>query len=361
MKQKARRGELFLTVAVGYVKTGDDRIEISPDRRVRDAIALVFSKFSELQTVRQVLVFMRREQIVLPAMVHGTGEQRLEWKLPVYHTLHHILTNPVYAGAYAFGRRGARVTIEAGRKRVIRSLRRNWSEWEILIKDHHEGYITWAEFEGNQRLIADNANGLSYLGRGSVRQGGALLPGLFRCARCGRKLQVSYGGSKTFSQRYACRGAFSERAEMSCISFGGMRVDRAVAREVLDRVQPFGIEAALAAIENLGREKLDNIKQRENAIEQSRFEAARARRQYDAVGPENRLVAADLERRWNQKLEALRALEEQLGQIHAEPAPSFQEADRARLLALGDDLSRAWGSPGVTVETRKKIVRLLIS
>jgi excisionase family DNA binding protein len=328
---------------------------------VRDAIALAFSKFSELQTVRQVLVFMRREQILLPAMVQGTGEQRLEWKLPVYHTLHHILTNPVYAGAYVFGRRGARVTIEAGRKRVIRSLRRNSSEWEILIKNHHEGYITWAEFERNQRLIADNANGLSYLGRGSVRRGGALLPGLFRCARCGRKLQVSYGGSKTFSQRYACRGAFSERAEMSCISFGGMRVDRAVAREVLDRVQPFGIEAALAAMGNLGREKLDKVKQLENAIEQARFEAARARRQYDAVDPENRLIAADLERRWNQKLEALHALEEQLGQIHAEPAPSLQEADRARLLALGDDLSRAWSSPGVTIETRKKIVRLLIS
>lgn len=194
MKQKARRGELFLTVAVGYVKTGDDRIEINPDRRVRDGLALVFSKFSELQTVRQVLVFIRREQIVLPTMVQCTGEQRLEWKLPVYHTLHHILTNPIYAGAYVFGRRRPRVTIEAGRKRVIRSLRRNWSDWEILIKDHHEGYITWADFERNQRLIADNANGMSYLGRGSVRQGRALLPGLFRCARCGRKLQVSYGG-----------------------------------------------------------------------------------------------------------------------------------------------------------------------
>jgi excisionase family DNA binding protein len=361
MKQKARRGELFLTVAVGYVKTDDDRIELIADRRVRDAITLVFSKFAELQTVRQVLVWMRHEQIVLPAIVPGTGERPLEWKLPVYHTLHHILTNPVYAGAYVFGRRGARVTIEAGRKRVIRSLRRNWSDWEILIKDHHEGYITWGEFERNQRLIADNANGMSYLGRGSVRRGGALLPGLFRCARCGRKLQVSYGGSKTFSQRYACRGAFSERAEMSCISFGGMRVDRAVAREVLDRLQPFGIEAALAAMESLGRERLDKLKQLENAIEQARFEAARARRQYDAVDPENRLVAADLERRWNEKLEALHALEEQLSQIHAEPAPSIQDADRVRLLALGDDLSRAWNSPGVTIETRKKIVRLLIS
>jgi Recombinase len=151
MKQKARRGELFLTVAVGYVKTDDDRIELIADRRVRDAIALVFSKFAELQTVRQVLVWMRREQIVLPAIVPGTGERPLEWKLPVYHTLHHMLTNPVYAGAYVFGRRGSRVTIEAGRKRVIRSLRRNWSDWEILIKDHHAGYITWVEFERNQR------------------------------------------------------------------------------------------------------------------------------------------------------------------------------------------------------------------
>ena len=202
---------------------------------------------------------------------------------------------------------------------------------------------------------------MSYLGRGSVRRGGALLPGLFRCARCGRKLQVLYGGNKTFSQRYACRGAFSERAEMSCISFGGMRVDRAVAREVLDRVQPLGIEAALAAMESLGRERLGKLKQLENAVEQARFEAARARRQYDAVDPENRLVAADLERRWNEKLEALHALEEQLSQIHAEPAPSIQDADRVRLLALGDDLSRAWNSPGVNIETRKKIVRLLIS
>src|SRR5712671_389421 len=361
MKQKAKRGELFLTVAVGYVKTDDNRIEKAPDRRVREAIDLVFSKFAELQTVRQVLVWVRQEQILLPAIVQGAGQRPLEWKTPVYHTLHHMLTNPVYAGAYAFGRRGARVTIEGGRKRVIRSLRRNWSEWEVLIKSHHEGYIGWEEFERNQHLIADNANGKSYLGRGSIRRGEALLPGLFRCARCGRKLQVSYGGRVTYSQRYACRGAFSERAEMTCISFGGMRVDRAVAREVLDRVQPFGIEAALAAMESLGRERLDKLKQLENAVEQACFEAARARRQYDAVDPENRLVAADLERRWNEKLEALRAAEEQLSQIHAEPAPSIQAADRVRLLALADDRSRAWSRPGVTIETRKKIVRLLIS
>lgn len=361
MKQKARRGELFLTVAVGYTKTGDDRVEMDPDRRVREAIALVFRKFAELQTVRQVLVWIRQQQIVLPAIVQGSGVRPIEWKTPVYHTLHHILTNPVYAGAYAFGRRRARTTIEGGRKRVVRGIRRDPAAWEVLIKDHHDGYISWPEFERNQRLIADNANGKSYLGRGSVRQGGALLSGLCRCARCGRKLQVSYGGLKSYSQRYACRGAFSERAEMSCISFGGMRIDRAIAREVLDRVQPLGIEAALTALTALDREQSDKRRQIENAIEQARFEAARAFRQYDAADPENRLVAADLERRWNERLVTLHALEEDLARLDIAPKPGLSIADRDRLMALGKDLARAWDSPGVTIETRKKIARMLIA
>jgi DNA invertase Pin-like site-specific DNA recombinase len=361
MKQKARRGELFLTVAVGYAKTGDDRVEMDPDRRVREAIALVFRKFAELQTVRQVLVWIRQQQIVLPAIVQGSGVRPVEWKTPVYHTLHHILTNPVYAGAYAFGRRGMRTTIEGGRKHVVRGIRRDPAAWEVLIKDHHDGYISWPEFERNQRLIADNANGKSYLGRGSIRQGGALLPGLCRCARCGRKLQVSYGGLKSYSQRYACRGAFSERAEMSCISFGGMRIDRAIAREVLDRVQPLGIEAALTALTALDREQSDKRRQIENAIEQARFEAARACRQYDAADPENRLVTADLERRWNERLVTLRTLEEELAKLDTAPKPGLSIADRDRLMVLGKDLARAWDRPGVTIETRKKIVRTLIA
>jgi excisionase family DNA binding protein len=361
IKQKARRGELFLTVAIGYVKCEIDRIEIDPDRRVREAIMLVFSKFSELQTVRQVLVWMRQESILLPALVQGSGKQPVVWRAPVYHTVHHMLTNPVYAGAYAFGRRGTRVTLKDGRKRVIRTLQRNADAWEVLIKDHHEGYITWEEFVRNQNLIADNANGKSYLGRGSVRRGEALLSGLFRCARCGRKLQVYYGGRVTFSQRYACRGAFNVRAEMSCISFGGMRVDRTVAQEVLERVQPLGVEAALMAMKNLDQKQSDKQRQLENALEQARFEAARAHRQYDAADPENRLVAADLERRWNERLVAVRTLEEELARLSSDPKQALSSADRERLLMLGEDLELAWNNPSVTNETRKKIIRLLIS
>jgi hypothetical protein len=190
-KQKARRGELILAVAVGYVKTDDDRIERSADRRVQDAITLVFAKFAELQTVRQVLVWMRQEQIPLPI---GPPGGQIQWRLPTYRTLHSILTNPVYAGAYTFGRRTTSITIKDGRKRTVRSRRRDPKDWDVLIKDHHDGYISWAEFETNQRLIADNANGRRFMSRGSLRRGEALLPGLFRCARCGRKLYVAYDG-----------------------------------------------------------------------------------------------------------------------------------------------------------------------
>src|SRR3954471_25058638 len=146
-----------------------------PDRRVQEAIALVFTKFAELQTVRQVHLWMRHERLPLPAVRYGPEGRSITWKLPVYNTLHHILTNPIYAGAYAFGRTGSHVTIEAGRKRIVRGFRKDRSAWEALILDHHEGYISWAEFERNQRLISDNANGQSFMSRGSVRRGEALL------------------------------------------------------------------------------------------------------------------------------------------------------------------------------------------
>ena len=149
MKQKARRGELFLTVAVGYVKTGRDLIEKDPDRRVQDAIGLVFRRYAELQSIRQVLVWFRQEKIPLPVLTVGDAAERIVWKAPVYSTVHHILTNPVYAGAYAFGRRTMRVVIENGRKHVLRNMQRDWRSWSVLIPDHHESYISWTDFERN--------------------------------------------------------------------------------------------------------------------------------------------------------------------------------------------------------------------
>lgn len=361
LKQKARRGELFMTVAIGYLKVAHDRIEKDPDRRIQEAIALVFAKFTELQTVRQVHLWLRQERISLPAVVHGAGGRRIEWKLPVYNTLHHILKNPIYAGAYTFGRTASRVTIDGGRKKIVRGFKRDRKDWEVLINDHHEGYITWVEFERNQRLVSDNANGKSFMSRGAIRRGEALLAGLFRCGHCGRKLHVAYSGVNGSAGRYHCRGSQMNHGGSACISFGGMRVDHAVGMEVIARVQPLGVAAALAAMETRGRENQEKCRQVELGLEQARFETARARRQYDAVDPDNRLVASELERRWNERLIAARALEDERDALATMPDALLSEQDRQRLLALGSDLERAWNSPGATPVTRKRIIRTLIN
>src|SRR5580693_5181939 len=186
LKQKARRGVLFLGVAAGYVRIGRDRIDKDPDQRVQDALRLVFAKFAELRSVRQVHVWLRDDGIALPVACHSAAEGRsIVWRLPLYNTIHNILTNPIYAGAYAFGRTMSKVSVENGRKRVKRGLRRPLADWDVLLKDQHDGYISWSQFERNRQVIADNATGKGALAQGAVRRGGLLLAGLLRCGQCG--------------------------------------------------------------------------------------------------------------------------------------------------------------------------------
>jgi hypothetical protein len=307
---------LFLTVAIGYVKVRHDRIQKDPDRRVQEAIGLVFDKFAEFQSIRQVHLWLRHELIPLPAVDYRVDqERRIVWKPPVYNTVHHILTNPIYAGAYVFGRTGSRVSLENGRKRVVRGFRKERSAWEVLLVEHHEGYLSWAEFERNQQLIADNATGKGMMVRGAVRRGETLLAGLLRCGHCGRKLHVAYSGTKGDVGRYHCRGAMINHGTGRCISFGSLRVDHAVGTEVLRLLQPLGVEAAIKAIEARDTETDEKGHQTELALKQARYEATHARRQYDAVDPDNRLVAATLEGRWNEALIVVRKLEDQLEAI----------------------------------------------
>ena len=359
LKQKAQRGELFMTVAIGYVRIGNNRIAKDPDRRVSEAITLVFAKFTEMQSVRQVHLWLRHERIPLPAVAYGAEGRRIEWKLPVYNTILHILTNPIYAGAYAFGRTGSRVSIEAGRKKVVRGLKKERNDWEVLIPNHHEGYLSWSDYERNLSLIADNANG-NPMSRGALRRGEALLAGLLRCGHCGRKLHVAYSGKDGNTGRYHCQGGFINHGGDRCISFGGMRIDREVGAEVIERLQPLGIEAALAAQTVRSRASEDKRRQMELALEQARYEVSHARRQYDAVDPANRLVAAELEKRWNERLAIVRDLETVLEALTSSPATELTPADRERLMTLGADLQLAWTRPGVTPDARKRIVRTLI-
>src|SRR6266700_746423 len=292
LKQKARRGAMFLRLAAGYVKAGHDRIEKDPDQRVQDALKLVFSKFVEFQSARQVHVWLRDEGIVLPVKSRNTEERGIIWRLPAYNTVHNILTNPIYAGAYAFGRTTSRVSIENGRKRVRRGLHRPMAEWDVLIKDHHESYITWNEFERNQRVIANNATGKgSAMVKGAVRRGELLLAGLLRCGHCGRKLHVAYSGKLG---RYSCYGARMNHGTARCISISGLSIDAAISNEVLRVLKPLGIDAAVKAIETQTSETSATQRQLELSLQQARYEAAHARRQYDAVDPANRLGAGEL-------------------------------------------------------------------
>ena len=359
LKQKARRGALFLRVAAGYVKAGREQIEKDPDQRIQDALKLVFSKFAEFQSVRQVHVWLRDEGISLPAKSQKTvREPAIVWKLPLYNSVHNILTNPVYAGAYAFGRTMSKVSVEGGRKRVRRGLRRSQTEWDVLLKDQHEGYISWSEFERNQRMIADNATGKgSASARGAVRRGELLMAGLLRCGQCGRKLYVGYGGK---AGRYYCQGARVNHGVGRCISFGGLRADHAVGAEVLRVLKPLGVDAALRVLQAQRSKASAAQRQLELALQQAHFEASHARRQYDAVDPANRLVAGELERRWNEALQDMRRIEGEIAVLVARKPALLSEQERQHLMQLGADLELAWSHPAATAATRKRILRAAV-
>jgi len=359
LKQKARRGALILGVAAGYVKVGRDRIEKNPDQRVQDALKLVFSKFAEFQSARQVHIWLRDEGIELPVKSRNAEARGIIWRLPAYNIVHNILTNPIYAGACAFGRTTSRVSVENGRKRVRRGVHRPMTEWDVLIKDHHEAYITWDEFERNQSVIANNATGKgSATVKGAVRRGELLLPGLLRCGHCGRKLHVSYSGKLG---RYNCYGARTNHGTARCISIGGLGIDAAVSTEVLRHLKPLGVDAAVKASE--GQTSVTSAAQRqlELSLQQARYEAAHARRQYDAVDPANRLVAGELERRWNEALQAVNKLEGEIAAIVARKPPPLGERERQLLIQLGADLELAWSHPAATAATRKRILRAALS
>ena len=360
LKLKAARGDLHTTVAIGFVRSEDDRIELDPDLRIREAIASVFARFAQVGSVRQVLLWFRQENIELPSAVYDDSRRSVVWRLPSYNTVLHILSNPVYAGAYAFGRTETRTRIEGGRKRIVRGNRREREDWQVLIVEHHEGYIEWDTYDHNQRVITDNTNMRGGMARGAVRRGEALLAGLLRCAHCGRKLHVAYSGSDGTVPRYHCRGAALNHGSQMCISFGSLRVDRAIADEVLAVLRPIGIQAALRAIERRGEDGQAKRRQLELALEQARFEAARAQRQFDAVDPGNRLVAGELERRWNERLLQVSQHQEEIEALDAEQAPAITPQRREALLALGTDLPRVWAHPAATNEVRKRLLRVVI-
>ena len=356
---KAKRGELFTTVAVGYVKTREDRLEKDPDLRIRESIQGVFDKFIETGSARQTLLWYRQEKIRLPARRHGRWGWEVLWKLPVYNTILKLLKNPVYAGAYVWGRTGTVTEIEQGRARKQAGKEKPLEEWTILIRDHHEGYIDWLRYERNQNTLRQNAAMKGSMARGAPRSGRSLIAGLLHCGHCGRRLHVAYGGVSGCVPRYSCQGALINHGGRRCISFGGLKVDQAVEREILRVVSPAAVEAAPAAAREARDEMAHKRRLLERELEQMRYEAERAWRQYNAVDPANRLVADSLEKRWESALQRVRTTEARLQELAAS-AEEEKLPERDSLLRLAESFPEVWSSPEADMKIKKRIARLLI-
>jgi DNA invertase Pin-like site-specific DNA recombinase len=355
--QKAQRGALIRRVPIGYVKA-DDRIEKDPDARVRSTLDLIFRKFAELGSVRQVYFWLDQQQVQLP-VVRGAEEVReIVWQSARYHAVLSVLKNPIYAGAYAYGRSKTIVRLESGRKRVRRQVQSRRDDWAVLILDHHEGYIDWDVYQSNQVMIAHNDNAKGNAVRGSVKHGGALLAGLLRCGHCGAKLLAQYPGPHTI--RYQCSGYLLNRERECCIMFGGLRADRLVSEQLLQALAPFGIEAALEAIDSLQGANDERVQQKALALEHARYEVTRARRQYDAVDPANRLVAAELERRWNQALTTEAQLEAELVTLQQGRERPITDPQKKELLSFARDLPKLWDDPQSEPEHKKRLLRIAL-
>jgi DNA invertase Pin-like site-specific DNA recombinase len=359
IRQKARRGELQFRLPIGYRWTQSGKIEVDPDRRVQQAMELIFAKVAEFGSARQALLWFRREKVSLPKMDEGPG-QEIAWKLPVYNTIWRVLRNPMYAGAYAFGKTESRTKVVNGHARKTEGHFKPIETWMVLLRDHHAGYISWEQFERNQVMLGDNAHMKSRMEPKAGRGGRSLLAGLLRCRRCGRMLHVAYSGTHSDVPRYHCRGAQINHGEDWCISFGGLGPDRAVAAEILKAVEGNAIDAALEAATRVAEQQQQRRQAWSLELEQARYQVHLAARRYEAVDPDNRLVAAELEARWNTALQTVADLELRVRKDELSNE-TVRIPDKETLHNLAHDLAAVWNLPTTDMRLKQRIVHILVA
>ncbi len=361
IRHKAAKGELRLVLPAGLERDPDGSVVLSPDESQRKVIGEVFRRFEELGSARQVTVSLIDDGLSLPRRRSGG---RIEWCPASYQPVHGILTNPAYAGAFAYGRsRVERGGPASGHKRQLRRLEPE--EWRVLIKEHHESYISFEQYQANITRL--RANGPVPAGGASkaAREGSALLQGLVRCGRCGRMMQSTYRVSKRSadSARYRCQPkAGMVNGGVRCQSMMHARlVDAAVLGEVLRVLEPAALEASAQAIEAAQADDAGRLSVFVTAVERARFEAERARRQFDAIEPENRLVARSLEAAWEKRLVALHHAEAALEAQRERRPPKLLTEELDWLKNAGADLEAVLAAPTTTNRDRKALIRTLVT
>ena len=359
IRNKAARGELRLRLPVGLVwGEAEGEIRLHPDEAVCGAVGAVFERFAEFGSARRVWLWFRTQELSFPLQSKTLTEIR--WVAPTYTAIHSVLSNPAYAGAYAYGKTHAERYVEvSGRMRKrVRHLPQD--EWTVLIRDHHPGFIDWETYEANQKRLAQNTRPRPHQGGGAVREGAAMLQGLATCGHCGRKLRTHYRG-KNSSPGYHCAGkqVIDGRA-VYCLNIGGVQIDKAVIESFLTALNPAGIQAVVAAVEQLESDHDAALGQWRLAVERAHYEAERAERRYRAVEPENRLVARGLENEWETCLRELSNAEAELARREQQRPRTLTPQEREHLENLGTDLGKVWSAPTTTDRDRKELLRTLL-
>jgi len=359
MQAKARRGELIRVLPPGYVLDGDGTVVKDPDLRVREAIELIFGKFHELRSIRQTHLWFHAHGVELPVNKSVDGHMRIVWQLPSCSFVSYVLHSAFYAGAYVWGQRPSEVRLVDGKLVRTSGTPRSAEESKVFIPEHHEGYLDWSEYQQNQkRMRGNNLKADPDASVAAARSGQGLLTRLLRCGRCGRKLHVRYWGRAGTAARYACLGDY-DKGGSYCLAFGGSTVDRRFARELLEVISPLGMRASLRAVEKRSREESDERRALERQLQEAEYEARRAFEQYDEVDPRNRLVAAELERRWNMTLERVASITTALSSQDERPRP-LTDRDRQAILSLGENFAAVWESEQCPSELKKRIIHTVV-
>ena len=358
LRNKAQRGELRLALPVGLDRDEDDGIVLCADEQVRHAIQRVFALWRQLGSARQVVIELVADGQKLPRRT--VGQRRIRWAQPSYGAVHDLLTNPAYAGTFAFGktRQEKRLGSDGGVK--VKTVELPVEEWSVCLPDHHPGYVSWDDYLATRAKLKANVRPRGE-GGGAAGNGHALLQGLIRCGRCGRRMQVAYSGNGGNVPRYLCSvGHVMHATGQICGSLGGTRLDRAVADAFLEAVTPAAVAATAGAIGELTDQHDQRVEGQRLALERAQFEAARARRQFDACEPEHRLVARSLERSLEDALGAVDCEERALASLdRARPEP-LTAAEREALGQLARNLPRLWSAKTTSQRDRKELLRALV-
>lgn len=363
--EKASRGEYLVYPPPGYELDDLENIVMTSDEAVASAIRCVFAKFDELGTARRVLAWWKEEGIQFPVRDYSSRSKSILWKEPAYRNILYVLHNPIYAGAYAFGRTETVRELDPDDPRKVRVRQVQRADWRVLLHGHHPEYISYEKFEENQLKIRSNQQMKSSDGglRGPVREGKGLVQGIVRCGQCGRRMHVSYGGSRPARRggtlQYRCLSTHQVNGSRSCQLVGGRRVDDAVVEAFIEVTRVAGESAAELAEESLRVEGEDTERAWEMQIEKAQYEADRAERQYNAVDPENRVVARTLEARWEARLRELEDVKRKATQRKQERQP-LTELEVARARRLGGEIETIWNADSTTNRDRKQLLRAAI-